>query len=364
MTKKKESEKLNPPPLLESGEAYALNKETRKRANFLEGASDGVPKSREEDEIDLEEPDTVLNRIPESPPKMSTGSFDLADVFSEDEDTIEQPPTEEVSHHLLAETLSDYQAPVNVPSPPPIPDLFTLDDGTPEPLPAPSSPSRQMKGSLLNFGHEFLRRARYVFRRAVVPSLVILAGLLTTYVLTTMDGGTAFSMDSLKRQLSKVSGTASYYVDEVRGEVWNLEGGAKGPDSLRQEKVPSIVEELPLKELPSSVPTRQSLRRTALSPKKPENTVRTVSHSTNVKALSSASKGNLGVIRVDGNRRALIYVGDEPVGYSPVNVSAPVGRYEVTATLPSRPGVTEKKSATLSSRGEVVELYFSFSDQK
>ena len=360
MTKKKEPNTLNPPPLLDSGEVYSLNTETRKRVSFFEDGSEETSES----EVNSQEQPIVLNQAPETPTEMKTGGIEFAHEFPDDEGTIEQPPTEEMAHHLFAETVSDYQAPANVPNPPPIPDLFTLDDRAPEPLPEPPSAYARLKGRLRYYRGGVLRSAKVLIRRGIVPTLVLMSGVLTLYVITTADGGQPFSVDALKQQWAKVTMTTSNYVDEVRGEVRRLDRGEEGGPKVRQEKVPSMVEEAPLEALPSSVPTRQSLRRTALSPKKPDNRVRTVSEGTNMKSLSSASKGNVGVIRVDGNRRALIYVGDEPVGYSPVNVSAPVGQYEVTATLPSRPGVTEKKSVNLSSRGEVVEVNFSFSDQK
>ena len=60
-----------------------------------------------------------------------------------------------------------------------------------------------------------------------------------------------------------------------------------------------------------------------------------------------------GVLKIRANRRAIVYVNDQAIGFTPLDHKVGPGTYTVAAMLPQQPTSRQEKSASVSGSGAV-----------
>lgn len=67
-----------------------------------------------------------------------------------------------------------------------------------------------------------------------------------------------------------------------------------------------------------------------------------------------------GTLKIRSNRKVLVYVNDEAIGYTPQNYPAPPGSYQISAMVPGQPKTRQTHRATLEQGGSTVPVQFTF----
>ncbi len=74
----------------------------------------------------------------------------------------------------------------------------------------------------------------------------------------------------------------------------------------------------------------------------------------------AAATQSQGVLKIRANRRAVVYVNDQAVGFTPLDHKVPPGTFTVSAMLPGQPGSRQERSATVNAGGGVAPVDFLF----
>ena len=69
---------------------------------------------------------------------------------------------------------------------------------------------------------------------------------------------------------------------------------------------------------------------------------------------------SVGTLKVDANRRVIIRVNGQPKGFTPQRLELPPGTYEVSAAMPGQADTEKKKTVTISAPGTTVGVDFAF----
>jgi pyruvate/2-oxoglutarate dehydrogenase complex dihydrolipoamide acyltransferase (E2) component len=280
-----------------------------------------------------------------------------------------------------------YNAPMNVPEPPPIPGI--LDRFTPPPVERsgysqPQAPSGGSNAGLPDYlsgvdhgdtSEEDLpvppgRRKKekaYVSTPAPTrdddeegrggpPMVVILGGL---GLLAAAAGAVLFVVWLALGGLSS-GGTAEGPTKEgspleVRQDM-QREPGLIGvePKPAAQPEVP---EPTPEPDAPEPAPEPAPSAQPATAPK-PTPTPRPQPKPAPVAAPKPAA--TVGTLKVDANRRVLIKVNGQPKGFTPQRLELPPGTYKVSAVMPGQADTEKEKSVTISAPGTTVGVDFAF----
>lgn len=67
-----------------------------------------------------------------------------------------------------------------------------------------------------------------------------------------------------------------------------------------------------------------------------------------------------GKLKVRANRRALVYVDDQAVGYTPASVDLPPGTHSLSAMMPGQPNSRQSRQAIIPKPGDTVAVEFTF----
>ncbi len=75
--------------------------------------------------------------------------------------------------------------------------------------------------------------------------------------------------------------------------------------------------------------------------------------------VPASNDANLGTLKVRSNRRVLVMVNGNPVGYPPLDLPKEPGLYRVSASLPGRPDTQQNQQVNLQA-GDTSAVEFSF----
>ncbi len=300
------------------------------------------------------------------------------------------PPTEEVPSSVMEDVGSPYNAPMNVPEPPPIPgilDRFTpppvardaysqpaaptghknaglpdylsgVDDGgssDEDDLPIP--PGRRKKEQGLVASQKPKRRERYDDdeERGGPPIMVILGGLAAVGVALVGLLGLAWVVLIGMSSNETAGGPKKGSQLEVRQDMQRepgLIGVDPKPEPAPEPDPPQPAPE-PVPDSPEPTPSAQP----ATAPR-PTPTPRPQPRPAPVAAPKPAA--TFGTLKVDANRRVIIRVNGQPKGFTPQRLELPPGTYEVSAAMPGQADTEKKKTVTIAAPGTTVGVDFAF----
>jgi hypothetical protein len=287
------------------------------------------------------------------------------------------PPTDEFTSQVLEDVGQPYATPYSVPEPPPIPGI--LDRFTPPPAQRTEIGSRRKKPEFLAETPQ--AKARYEptpspERRKIAPRteeklreeppgmsplalmigigsvLLVVMGLVTLVIALMI----AFSSrgneedDSLNRE--PVSGGV-----EIRDNV--------GDPPSQDGKTPAS-QEMPVPERDATEPpVDPSVPVPVIGPPKlpvapappPEPEPPPVVPVPPPEPPKAIDKGTL---KIRSNRRVLIYVNGQAIGYTPQEFQGPPGKYTVLAMVPGQPNTKQAREVTISAEHPTLGVDFSF----
>jgi hypothetical protein len=288
------------------------------------------------------------------------------------------PPTDEFqSSQLLEDVGQPYATPYTVPEPPPIPGI--LDRFTPPPAQRTEIGSRRKKPEYLAETPQ--AKARYEptpspERRKIAPRteeklreeppgmspLALLIGIgsvllvvmgLVTLVIALMIAFSSRGNDednSLNRE--PVSGGV-----EIRDNVGDPATDGDGTPASNELTVPER-EVAPEPEIDPSVPVPvigpPKLPALPAPTPEPPPPVVPVPPPEPPKAIDK------GTLKIRSNRRVLIYVNGQAIGYTPQEFQGPPGTYTVLAMVPGQPNTKQSREVTIDAEHPLLGVDFSF----
>jgi len=301
------------------------------------------------------------------------------------------PPTEEVPSSVMEDVGSAYNAPMNVPEPPPIPGI--LDRFTPPPVARSGYSQPDAAGSNKNTGlpdylsgvddgsssdeddlpvppgrrkkEQELAASQKVKRREYdddddegrggPPLVVILGGLAVVGVALVGLLGLAWVVLIGMSSSETAEGPTKASPLEVRQDMQRepgLIGVEPKPEPQPEPDLPEPAPE-PVPDAPEPAPSAQP----ATAPR-PAPGPRPQPKPVPVAAPKPAA--TFGTLKVDANRRVIIRVNGQPKGFTPQRLELPPGTYEVSAAMPGQADTEKKKTVTISAPGTTVGVDFAF----
>ncbi len=299
------------------------------------------------------------------------------------------PPTEEVPSSVMEDVGTAYNAPMNVPEPPPIPGI--LDRFTPPPVdrsgyqmpdapagggasgmpdylsgvadepmhdvPLPEPPSRRKKKPDPVAPPPSRRRdededhggggppmAVILGAVVILIGLVGAAGVGTLMVLGSMGGGGGAGLEPTSNSPL-----------EVRKDMTQEPGliGVEPKPTAQPEPAPEPQPEpapAPAPDAPSPQPASEPRPAPAPAPKPTPRPA----------PAAPKPAASVGTLKIDANRRVIIRVNGQPKGFTPQRLELPPGTYEVSAAMPGQADTEKKKTVTISAPGTTVGVDFAF----
>ena len=303
------------------------------------------------------------------------------------------PPTEEVPSSVMEDVGTAYNAPMNVPEPPPIPGI--LDRFTPPPVertgggggyskPKPPSggpsgvpdylagmeddsgdddflpepPGRKNKKKLVAPPPKasYDRDDDDVGRGPPIGLLLAVLGVGCIAVVAVI--GVIFVALSAGGGGGTAGGEKKEGPLEVRQDM-NQEPGLIGVEPRPEPKPDPAAPTNPEPETPEPAPDTPAPKPepAAPTPRPQPSEPRPQPRPAPAAPKPTASVGTL---KVDANRRVIIRVNGQPKGFTPQRLELPPGTYEVSAAMPGQADTEKKKTVTISAPGTTVGVDFAF----
>ncbi len=297
--------------------------------------------------------------------------------------TDEPAPTEEVPAGVMEDVSQTYNAPYSVPAPPPIPGI--IDRFTPPPIERTEMGSRrkaserpgyldETPGMSADRLHALPAPARSPTRSEPLterrgPSM----GLL---LLLGAGGLAAAGALALVLALVLVTGarTSSDGVDPIREPV---EAGVQVRDNMTQ--VPALIGAEPVADDPVNVDPGTGDPPPDGATDAPDGTTggATTGEGSEpapvaaprpppvplpaaVREQPKPAASTKGTLKIRSNRRVLVYVNDQAIGYTPQDYKVEPGDYRVAAMVPGQPKTRQTRQATVGDSGNTAPVDFNF----
>lgn len=292
------------------------------------------------------------------------------------------PPTEEMPTGVMEDVGQPYNAPYTVPEPPPIPGI--LDRFTPPPAQRTNLGARRRKPDYLadtpSSPDRYEPTPAPPRRRAVRPEddpvavrrgapiglAVVILGLGLGAV------GVGAIVLGLGMMLSSGSGAEEGMtpIDATDGEI--TAGGVEVRSNMQRKPGLIGVDEQPSDALPpvpgaaGASPTDPALPSPGAptpspAPQKavpsPAPAPRPHPRTAPAATTPAAAKGTL---KIRSNRRVLVYVNGQAIGYTPQDYAVSPGTFTVSAMVPGQPNTKQTRDAVVSAVGTTVPVDFTF----
>ena len=367
--------------------------------------SPAIPDPTYEDQPTWEEQSSLFNEgtldPPAPEPQTLTGTgeyssagmdFDGGDAGGNDADFMndlygafgEAPPTEEIPGGLYQDVSQPYNAPMNVPEPPPIPgiaDRFTpppvsrTDVGsrnpdrpsylaTPTPAPEPRAKLPPTPSSR-DYDDEIEERrgppmGLILVAMAVMAFAFVAVGLVMFLVGTKVVAGDpdaaplvdeheGVEVRGNMRQTPKVFGEVDD--DEKGTDPTAPPDGEDGDDDGTEDTDSDTVEKDDGGQEAAPAPGPAPAPQASPGPRRPQPTA---------PAPQPSTDGVKGTLKIRSNRRVLVYVNGAAVGYTPQDYKVQPGDYSVSAMVPGQPGTKQTIDTSLAQPGQTQAVDFSF----
>ncbi len=335
---------------------------------------------------------------PEPPRAYSSPSSQVSlDDFFESELFGEEPPTEEVPQAYHEDLSRQPQAPMKVPEPPPLPGVMErysqapqaprdeppdLDSQRPSYLPpSPEAPPqrsskpprrRRAREDEDSFEDELTGAPMQhggSGGKAVIIAAVVGGGLaLLVLILLAVVVGIGFLDSGPTMQPS----TPPAPIPSPVVPTTATSTGAVGPAVPQQpaevfvepEPEPAVLPapepSTPSSQLPAPISTTLPPSSQPLGPAIQPRTEDPPEDEVSPQATPTGpTDAKLGTLKIRSNRRVLVMVNGNPVGYPPLDLPKEPGLYRVSASLPGRPDTQQTKQVSLN-RGSMAAIEFSF----